>query len=76
MSSFYGNGGGTGSGGISPSEVDAKIAEAKELMKNHIYFSKTEPTVQKAGDVWMVLTEFSDLESDLVQALKRRREGN
>ena len=49
MSSFYGN-------GISKEVMDKKIQEAN----NHIIFSKTEPTVQKAGDIWVVIGEFAD----------------
>ena len=49
MSSFYGN-------GISKEIMDKKIQETN----NHIIFSKTEPTVQKAGDIWVVIGEFAD----------------
>lgn len=49
MSSFYGN-------GISKEVMDKEIQEAN----NHIIFSKTEPTVQKAGDIWVVIKEFAD----------------
>lgn len=49
MSSFYGN-------GISKEVMDKEIQEAN----NHIIFSKTEPTVQKTGDVWVVIGEFAD----------------
>ena len=49
MSSFYGN-------GISKEVIDKEIQETN----NHIIFSKTEPTVQKAGDVWVVIGEFAD----------------
>lgn len=49
MSSFYGN-------GISKEVMDKEIQEAS----NHIIFSKTEPTVQKAGDIWVVIEEFAD----------------
>lgn len=49
MSSFYGN-------GISKEVMDKEIQEAN----NHIIFSKTEPTVQKAGDIWIVIGEFAD----------------
>lgn len=49
MSSFYGN-------GISKKVMDKEIQEAN----NHIIFSKTEPTVQKAGDIWVVIGEFAD----------------
>lgn len=49
MSSFYGN-------GISKEVIDKEIQEAN----NHIIFSKTEPTVQKAGDIWVVIGEFAD----------------
>ena len=46
MSSFYGN-------GISKQVVDQEV-------NNHIIFSKTQPTVQKAGDIWVVIGEFAD----------------
>ena len=46
MSSFYGNG------------ISAK--EVKQEINTHIIFSKTEPTVQQAGDIWVVIGEFSD----------------
>ena len=49
MSSFYGN-------GISKEAMDKEIQEAN----NHIIFSKTEPTVQKAGDIWVVIGDFAD----------------
>ena len=49
MSSFYGN-------GISKEVMDKEIQEAN----NHIIFSKTEPTVQKAGDIWVVIGDFAD----------------
>lgn len=49
MSSFYGN-------GISKEVMDKEIQEAN----NHIIFSKTEPTVQKAGDIWVAIGEFAD----------------
>ena len=58
MSSFYGNVGvsATGEGGITPGEVELKVADAK----NYVIFSKVEPTVQKAGDIWVVIGEFED----------------
>ena len=56
MSSFYGNGTATIVSGITPGEVELKVADAK----NHVIFSKVEPTVQKAGDVWVVIGEFED----------------
>ena len=49
MSSFYGN-------GISKEVMDKEIQETN----NHIIFSKTEPTVQKAGDIWVAIGEFAD----------------
>ena len=49
MSSFYGN-------GISKEVIDKEIQETN----NHIIFSKTKPTVQKAGDIWVVIGEFAD----------------
>ena len=36
--------------------MDKEIQEAN----NHIIFSKTKPTVQKAGDIWVVIGEFAD----------------
>ena len=53
MSSFYGNGGGTE--GVSPRQVDTKVETGVQEAKNHIIFSKTQPTVQKTGDIWMVI---------------------
>lgn len=53
MSSFYGN-------GISAKEVDGKIEVTAEELKNHIIFSKTQPTVQKAGDLWFVIASDED----------------
>ena len=49
MSSFYGN-------GVSKEIMDKEIQETN----NHIIYSKTEPTVQKAGDIWVVIGEFAD----------------
>ena len=49
MSSFYGN-------GISKEIMDKEIQETN----NHIIFSKIVPTVQKAGDIWVVIGEFAD----------------
>ena len=49
MSSFYGN-------GISKEVMDKEIQETN----NHIIFSKIEHTVQKAGDIWVVIGEFAD----------------
>ena len=49
MRSFYGN-------GISKEVMDKEIQETN----NHIIFSKTEPTVQKAGDIWVVIGDFAD----------------
>ena len=56
MSSFYGN-------GISKEVMDKEIQEAN----NHIIFSKTEPTVQKAGDIWVVIGEFADKKITLTE---------
>lgn len=50
MSSFYGR--------------DISKPEAEEVTSNHIIFSKTEPTVQKAGDIWVVIGEFADRDTD------------
>lgn len=41
---------------ISKEVMDKEIQETN----NHIIFSKTEPTVQKAGDIWVVIGEFAD----------------
>ena len=54
--SFY------GSNGISPKDVDKKIennnkTQVEERIQQHIVISKTEPVGQKAGDLWLVLTE-------------------
>ena len=62
MSSFYGNNNITLIDGITPDEAEAKVADAK----NHIIFSKTQPTIQKAGDIWVVIGEFADKETSLV----------
>lgn len=56
MSSFYGN-------GISKEIMDKKIQETN----NHIIFSKIEPTVQKAGDIWVVIGEFADKKTTLTK---------
>jgi hypothetical protein len=59
MTSFYGNvgvGGGSGGGGITPQE--------KAELKNHIIISKIEPDIQKTGDFWFVIGEFTDSEDD------------
>ena len=56
MSSFYGN-------GISKEVMDKEIQEAN----NHIIFSKTEPTVQKAGDIWVVIGEFADKKTTSIE---------
>ena len=50
MSSFYGNGGAAAGGG----GIDEKT---KNELKNHIIFSKTQPTIQKTGDIWFVIVE-------------------
>lgn len=55
MSSFYGN-------GISKEVMDKEIQETN----NHIIFSKTEPTVQKAGDIWVVIGEFADKKNNTI----------
>lgn len=36
--------------------MDKEIQETN----NHIIFSKIEPTVQKARDIWVVIGEFAD----------------
>ena len=56
MSSFYGN-------GISKEVMDKEIQETN----NHIIFSKIEPTVQKAGDIWVVIGEFADKKTTLTE---------
>ena len=56
MSSFYGN-------GISKEVMDKEIQETN----NHIIFSKTEPTVQKAGYIWVVIGEFADKKNNTTQ---------
>lgn len=56
MSSFYGNGTVTIIRGVTPGEISAKIQDAK----NHVIFSKVQPTVQKAGDIWVVIDEFEN----------------
>ncbi len=53
MSSFYGN-------GLSKEVIDKEIQEAN----NHIIFSKTQPTIQKAGDIWVVIGEFADRDNN------------
>lgn len=57
MSSFYGN-------GISAKEVDGKIQVTAEELKNHIIISKTQPTVQKAGDLWFIISSDDDTEGN------------
>lgn len=59
MSSFYGN-------GISKEIMDKEIQETN----NHIIFSKIEPTVQKAGDIWVVIGEFADKKTTLTEGRK------
>lgn len=56
MSSFYGNGTTTIVSGVTPGEIQTKVQDAK----NHVIFSKVQPTVQKAGDIWVVIGEFED----------------
>ena len=56
MSSFYGNGTTTIVSGVTPGEIQAKVQD----VKNHVIFSKVQPTVQKAGDIWVVIGEFED----------------
>ena len=53
MSSFYGN-------GISKKQVENIIDNGS--IKNHIIVSKTQPSTQKVGDIWLVLTEDSEVE--------------
>lgn len=45
MTSFYGGGG-------------CSSIKDLQLLKNHIIISRTQPTVQKAGDIWFILTEY------------------
>ena len=66
MSSFYGNNNTTPTGGITPGEVETKVVDAK----NHIIFSKIEPTVQKAGDIWVVIGEFDDKDTTSTEGEK------
>ena len=54
MGSFYGN------SGISAAEAQNQIERSAEEVRNHIIISKTEPTVQKAGDIWFVIVETVD----------------
>ena len=56
MSSFYGN-------GVSKEIMDKEIQETN----NHIIFSKIEPTVQKAGDIWVVIGEFADKKTTSIE---------
>lgn len=60
MGSFYGNNNTTSEGGITPSEVEAKVAD----VKNHIVFSKVQPEGQKTGDVWFVIKQFLDNDNE------------
>ena len=53
MSSFYGN-------GISKKQIENMIDN--ESGKNHVIISKTQPSTQKVGDIWLVLTEDSETE--------------
>lgn len=62
MSSFYGNGG--GATGISEQEVDEKIEASAQELRNHIIVSKTQPTVQKAGDLWFVVVSTDQEENN------------
>ena len=54
MRSFYGD-----NSGITATEASNQIKkEAKKTLEeanNHVIISKTQPTVQKAGDVWFVI---------------------
>lgn len=52
MGSFYGNG---VAESVLQREVDTKVETGVQEAKNHIIFSKTQPTVQKAGDIWIVI---------------------
>lgn len=62
MSSFYGNNT-VMTGGITPVEVEMKVAD----VKNHIIFSKDQPTTQKANDVWVIIKEYTDNNNSLSQ---------
>ena len=62
MSSFYGN-------GISKQVIGKEI-------NNHIIFSKTQPTVQKAGDIWVVIGEFADRTNNTNSLQEESQEGN
>lgn len=55
--SFYGGGG----GGITAHDVDKKIdnnnkQHVEERVQEHVIASKTQPTNQQAGDIWLVIT--------------------
>lgn len=52
MGSFYGNS--SLSEGVSEEEMENMIQISAEELKNHIIVSKTQPTVQKEGDLWFV----------------------
>ena len=56
MGSFYGN------SGISAAQASEQINRSAEEAKNHIIVSKTEPVVQKAGDLWFVIVSTDDEE--------------
>ena len=56
--SFYGGSG----GGITAHDVDKKIENNNKdivevRLQQHIKISKTQPTDQKTGDIWMVIEE-------------------
>lgn len=53
MGSFYGNS--SLSEGVSEEEMENMIQISAEELKNHIIVSKTQPTVQKEGDLWFVV---------------------
>lgn len=54
MGSFYGN------SGLSVGEAEQKIEKSAEELKNHVIISKTQPTVQKEGDIWLVTVSSDD----------------
>lgn len=56
--SFYGG----GAGGITAHDVDKKIEKNNQQIvevriEQHVVASKTQPTDQQAGDIWLVITE-------------------
>ena len=56
MSSFYGN------SGASVEQVEQKVDAGTQEAKNHIIVSKTQPIIQKTGDLWFVIVSDDDEE--------------